>query len=450
MTHSVTRVRPTLAVASMTMVALVLTGCSGGGNGDQAADSLTPEALDAALEEGGEITYWGWAPAAEDQIAAFEDAYPNVTVKFTNTGGGGDHNLKLQNAVTAGSGGPDVAGLEYHILPQFVLGESVVDLTSAGFDDLADKHTESTWGYVSQYDGVWALPQDAGPMAMFYNAAVYDEYGLTVPTTWGEFAEQAAALREANPDAALAGDFGEPSFTMSMIRQAGGTPFSVDGTDVTIDLQDDGAKRWTETWNPLVQQQLLDTTTATWSDEWRAALGDGSIASVISGAWMAGVLESSVPDGAGDWRVAPMPTYVGETSTSEMGGSAHVVMKDSENPALAAAFVRWLSEDQTSIDIFMASGGFPSTVADLESDAFLGAESAYFGGQKINEVLLDSSENVPSDWQFLPWQSYASSIFSDTVGSAYVNRTDINDGLVAWQDSNVKYGNGQGYTVNGG
>lgn len=434
-----------VAAATSLMVAAALAGCSSAGGGTAADNS--PEAIDAALEKGGEITYWGWSPSAAEQAKAFEKAYPNVTVKYVDTGGGGDHNLKLQNAITSGKGAPDISQLEYHILPQFVLSEGVVDLTEFGFGELEEDFTASTWSSIAQDDGIWGLPQDAGPMALFYNKAVYDQYGLTVPTTWEEFSEQAKKLHDADPSKFLLNDFGEPSFTTSMIRQAGGRPFTVEGGDVTIDLQDAGATKWTDTWNPLLEQGLLDTTTATWSDEWFSALGDGSIASLISGAWMPGVLESSVAGGAGDWRVAPMPTYGNDPTTSEIGGSAHVVVEQSEKQALAAGFLRWLAHDEASTDIFIESGGFPSTVTDLESEEFLGAESEYFGGQKINEVFLESSKNVNTDWQFLPWQAYASSIFSDTVGQAYLNQTDINDGLIAWQKSNVDYGNEQGYTV---
>lgn len=431
--------------------ATFLAACSGGPGaepGGGGAGELSPEALDAALEEGGEITYWGWSPSAADQVEAFRAEYPDVTVNYTDTGGGGDHNLQLQNAVSAGSGGPDVSQLEYHILPQFVLGEAVQDLTAFGLDGLAEDFTESTWESVALYDGLWGLPQDAGPMALFYNQDVYDEHDLTVPTTWEEFAEQAGKLNDADPSTYLAGDYGSPSFTLSMIRQAGGQPFVVDDTDVTIDLQDGGALRWTEVWNPLVQDGLLDTSTADWSDEWYMALNDGSIASIISGAWMAGVLTNGVSEGEGAWRVAPMPTHGDDAATSEMGGSTHVVMEQSENKALAAAFVRWLSHDSGSIGIFMDSGGFPSTVAELESEEFLETEWSYFGGQRVNEVFLESSNNVPDGWQFLPWQSYAASIYSDTVGPAYVNSSDINEGLLAWQEANVRYGNEQGYTVN--
>ncbi len=74
---------------------------------------LGSQDLDAALEEGGTITYWTWTPSAEAQVAAFEDQYPNVDVKLVNAGTGNDHYTKLQNAIKAGSGGPDVAQIEY-------------------------------------------------------------------------------------------------------------------------------------------------------------------------------------------------------------------------------------------------------------------------------------------------------------------------------------------------
>ncbi len=48
----------------------------------------------------------------------------------------------------------------------------------------------------------------------------------------------------------------------------------------------------------------------------------------------------------------------------------------------------------------------------------------------------------------MPYQVYANSVFNDTVGKAYVSSTKLTDGLKAWQDASVKYGNDQGFTVN--
>jgi multiple sugar transport system substrate-binding protein len=126
------------------------------------------------------------------------------------------------------------------------------------------------------------------------------------------------------------------------------------------------------------------------------------------------------------------------------------VLEQSDNPDLAAAFVRWLNNDQDSIDVFLKSGGFPATKADLESSEFKNFSSPYFGGQKINEVLTTSATQVSSGWKYLPYQLYAETIFSDTVGQAYANNTDLNGGLRAWQDALVDYGKQQAFTVKEG
>jgi len=167
----------------------------------------------------------------------------------------------------------------------------------------------------------------------------------------------------------------------------------------------------------------------------------------VIGAWMPGVLESSVPDAAGDWAVAPMPSYDGTPVTAENGGGGQAVVKQSKNPALAAAFLRWLNNDPESLTIFAESGGFPSTTAQLSDPAFVGQESEYFGGQKINEVLTQASKDVVPGWSYLPYQVYANSIYGDTVGQAYANGTDLNDGLATWQEQLIAYGTEQGFTV---
>uniref|UniRef100_UPI0031597E21 hypothetical protein n=1 Tax=Rathayibacter sp. VKM Ac-2630 TaxID=1938617 RepID=UPI0031597E21 len=159
------------------------------------------------------------------------------------------------------------------------------------------------------------------------------------------------------------------------------------------------------------------------------------------------MLESSVADASGDWAVAPIPTYDGTPVSAENGGGGQSVTSQSENPALAAAFLRWLNSDPASVDVFLESGGFPSTTADLTDPEFVSAESEYFGGQKINEVLTQASEDVRPGWSYLPYQVYANSVFGDTVGQAYANGTSLDDGLADWQGKLVQYGNEQGFTV---
>ncbi|WP_416393860.1 MULTISPECIES: ABC transporter substrate-binding protein [unclassified Curtobacterium] len=431
------------AVAIGVTAAVALAACASGGS----SSGGSSDDISKALKDGGTLTYWSWTPSAKDQVAAFEKAYPKVKVKLVNAGTGADQYTKLQNTIKAGSGAPDVAQVEYYALPQFALSDSLLDLSSYGFGDLEDKFAASTWSSVDMDGKIYGLPQDSGPMALFYNKAVFDKYGISVPKTWDEYVAAAKKLHTADPDAYIAADSGDAGFTTSMIAQAGGTPFTTKGDKVTINLEDAGTKKWTKTWDQLVEQGLLSKTVG-WSDDWYKQLGNGQIATLITGAWMPGNLEASVADASGDWRVAPMPTYDGGTAqTANNGGSAEAVMKQSKNPALAAGFLKWLNSSKESTGVFMKSGGFPSTTADLESSAFLDEKPEYFGGQQINKVLVDASKSSTNDFTYLPYQVYANSVYADTVGQSYENGTSLESGLAAWQKALAKYGEDQGFTV---
>ncbi len=73
-------------------------------------------------------------------------------------------------------------------------------------------------------DGIYGLPMDSGPMALFYNTTVFEKYGVSVPpTTWDEYLTAARALHAADPDVYITNDTGDAGFTTSMIWQAGGT-----------------------------------------------------------------------------------------------------------------------------------------------------------------------------------------------------------------------------------
>ena len=53
-----------------------------------------------------------------------------------------------------------------------------------GANDVKDQFVPWTWSQVSQGTGVYAYPQDSGPMVMFCNDAVLAKDNITVPTTW--------------------------------------------------------------------------------------------------------------------------------------------------------------------------------------------------------------------------------------------------------------------------
>jgi multiple sugar transport system substrate-binding protein len=425
-------------IATAGVLALGLTACSSGGDsgsgsGDAAAD-------------GGSLTVWAWDNTVEPIADAYMEENPDVTIDVVNAGTNTDEYTALQNAVAAGSGIPDLAQIEYYAVPQFAIGESLADLSEFGASDLDGTYSPGPWSAVQQGEGVYGLPMDSGPMALFYNTTVFEKYGVEVPTTWDEYLEAARALHAADPNVYITNDTGDAGFATSMIWQAGGHPYTVDGTDVTVDFADEGSTKFADMWQQLIDEDLI-APTSSWSDEWYQGLGNGTLATLTIGAWMPGNLEASVTQASGQWRVAPMPQWeAGQSVSSENGGSAMSITSASPSKELAYDFLSYLSNgDGTQIRI--DAGGFPATTADLESDEFLNKESEYFGGQKINEVLSQSAADVAEGWQYLPFQVYANSVFNDTVGQAYVGSTTLTEGLQAWQQQSIDYGNEQGFTT---
>lgn len=442
--------RATSAVAVVGAASAALSACGGSDDSSSGgAASADPSAAAQAATEGGDLLVWAWDNTIQPCAEAFMKKYPKVKVTVTNVGTSADQYTALQNAVSAGKGGPDVAQVEYYALPQFSIGEALADLTAYGAADLDGTYTAGPWAAVKSGEGVYGLPLDSGPMAMFYNKEVFDELGLEVPTTWDEYLDTAREIHEADPTKYIANDTGDAGATLSGLWQAGAQPYKVDGTNVTIDFSGDAVDKFSELQTTLIKEELVAPISG-WTDEWFQALGDGTIATLTTGAWMPGNFTSSVANASGKWRVAAQPVWEeGKAACAENGGSSLAVMKASSKAALAYAFVSFCSAEAEGIKIRIDGGAFPSTTAELESEEFLGKEFEYFGGQKANEILSQAAKDVLPGWQYLPFQVYANSVFNDHVGKAYTSKgaTSIADGLASWQDACISYGKEQGFTV---
>ncbi|WP_371658105.1 ABC transporter substrate-binding protein [Streptomyces sp. NBC_00280] len=433
-------------ITLLSVLALGATAC--GGSDDDSSDQKGVSAADiqAALTKGGTVNVWAWEPTLKSVAANFEKKYPKVKINLVAERSGDKHYTALSNAIAAKKGVPDVAQVEYFALSQYSLTKGLTDLAPYGADKLKAKYTPGPWNAVSDGDKVYGLPMDSGPMAMFYNKKVFDKYKVAVPTTWDEYVDAAAKLHKADPKVYIANDAGDAGFTTSMLWQAGSRPYKVDGTKVSVNFDDAGAKKYTDTWQKLLDQKLVSPING-WTDDWYKGLGDGTIATLTTGAWMPANFVSGVPQAAGDWRAAPMPAWTkGDKASAENGGSSLALPELGKNKELAYAFVEYANAGdgvQTRVD----EGAFPATTAQLQDPAFLSKKFEYFDGQEANKIFADSAANVASDWSYLPFQQYANSIFNDTVGKAYISSEKLSAGLKTWQDASIKYGTEQGFTV---
>src|SRR5579859_2512300 len=172
--------------------------CSSGGSstssGGGGATSGGATTIAQALQQPATLTFWAWAPQSKDIVAAFEKQYPKVKVNLVNAGTATTEYTKLENAIKAGSGVPDVAQIEYYALPQFALPGSLADLSQLGLGSVQSQVAAAVWDSVDIGGKLVGLPQDTGPMALFYNQKVFAKYHLAVPATWAEYVTDAQKL----------------------------------------------------------------------------------------------------------------------------------------------------------------------------------------------------------------------------------------------------------------
>jgi multiple sugar transport system substrate-binding protein len=106
------------AAAFMALLAASLPTASA----QSAGDYKEPDYTKFKPEEG-QITleFWSWVGGLDKTVKDFEQAFPNIKIHVNNVGGGPAEYEKLQTALKAGSGAPDVAQVEYDFLPSFMV-----------------------------------------------------------------------------------------------------------------------------------------------------------------------------------------------------------------------------------------------------------------------------------------------------------------------------------------
>ncbi|MEO3810807.1 sugar ABC transporter substrate-binding protein [Sphaerisporangium sp. B11E5] len=430
-----------LSAALVPMFALA--ACSGGaGGGGGAAGS---GGGDAPVK----LKVWSWDGTVARAVPGFQAANPNIKVEVVNAGSSQDEYKALDNAIQAGSGVPDVVMFEYFAVPYFAIPGKLADLGEFGVQNLKNDYVQAAWNDVTVNGKVYALPSDYGPSAMFYNAATFKKAGIDKPpATWDEYYEAAKKIRALGDDYYIAQDTGDIFFLLSLIWQAGGRPFKVDGTKVHIDFTDPGTTKAVTFWQKMLDEGLVNTKITGWSDDWNRALNDGTLATQTMGGWLTSTLPERAPKAAGDFKVALMPQWTqGDKVGSANGGSSFGIPAASEHKEAAFKFLEYFAHGG-GLSSRVDAGAFVPNTSVLDSEEFRSKANEYFGDQKVGAVLAEASEIVGIGWQYPPFFEWARSIYGDIASPFYTSgKGSLAEILQQWKQRCVQYGNEQGFEV---
>lgn len=211
---------------------------------------------------------------------------------------------------------------------------------------------------------LWGVSAEAEIVGFFYNKTIFEEHGLSVPTTFAEFETLLGALREAGVEPIIFGNldkwqaihlFGEiqgtyttREFLDNLIYRRGGASFDdqsmIDAANKVIE--------WRE------NNYFLEGFEGINGDDAVPVFTSGGGAMLMQGSWWAGGVADELGEEAGFFLMPPQEA--GGTVMHVGGvGIPYSITTNAEDPDLAAEFINSLVTEEAR-NLFIETGILPS------------------------------------------------------------------------------------------
>jgi lactose/L-arabinose transport system substrate-binding protein len=391
-------------------------------------------ALNAAAAE--TLTVWAWSTAAKglsEIVPAFEKANPGVKVEVQEIAWEEMHK-KLFTVLAAGTGAPDVTGIEGNLAQQYVTG--LLDVTDR-LEPYYDVINTCKLGE-AQVDGrIYAIPWDTGPVGIYYRTDIFEEAGIKeFPATWDEFRELGKKLSTSRRkmiaiDPGL--DVNSVNFynIRPMLNQMGSGYLDA---DQNITLNTPEMARVLETlYNMMHVDNIAITDIKMRSPAWYAAMKSGRFLTVPGAAWFAGVIEGQAPEMAGKWGVFPMPAMEpGGAQAAALGGSVLAIPKQTKKADLAWKFVEFAVLNRDSqLHMFKTYNLFPSLETTYD-DAYFDQPDEYYSNQPLNRLFASIAEDIPT-YYYSPYFGELDDMVRNTAYQYLTKQISLEDALATMQ-----------------
>lgn len=398
------------ATAAVAALGLLVTACGGSDGSTGAASDGKPVTID----------YWTWTLGAKSTVDAFNRTHKDIKVRFTEIPSGTEGYSKLANAVQAGNA-PDVATIEYQMVPEFASQGNLIDLTKYAGETVKTKFPKPVQSLVTFGGRTWTVPYDVAPQLLYYRTDLFKKYGIAVPKTWDEFRTAAEKVRKQDKNVRLASfPKNDPALLAALAWQAGGKWFGTQGDAWKTGVNDTATKKVAAYWDGLVKDGLVQTFTG-YSPEETKARAQGSTLAFLGASWSAGGMKTALPDLKGKWAAAPMPNW-GTPAVGNYGGTSYGVLKGSEHAQAAAEFITWLTTDKAGVEARLADLASPSSAlpanADMRKVAAAKFDTSYFNGRDLYALASQQADTIVPGWTWGPDQMDVYTAIQDTTAKS--------------------------------
>lgn len=416
-----------VGLAGAAAIAMTLTACTPG-SGQSAAPSLDPDrTVQTDVSKMGDLTLTVWDQEVrggqDEQMkqlnAAFEKAYPNITIKRVSQSF--DDLGKTLRLALSGDDAPDVvqANNARNSMGAFVKAGQLLPLDAwSDAYGWADRYPESILKY-SQYseDGTtfgsgstYGLPQVGEIVGVFYSKAKLAGLGIELPTDWAGFEAALATAKGAGETPLLLGNIEKwPAVHVFGPVQGALVP--------SDDIEKLGFGNAGASWETPENEAAAETLSSWQTDgffndgvngtDYDAAwqmLTKGEGVFLMGGSWLAADLEDAMGDDVGFFTP---PATAGEGAHTTGGtGLPFTVTSATKNPDLAAAYIDFITNDD-AMAILADTGNLP--VIDTQK---------YAPESGVLHDVYSSFGSVTTDGVLLPYLDYATPTMGDTLGES--------------------------------
>jgi alpha-glucoside transport system substrate-binding protein len=385
-------------LATIGAIGMILTGCSAGtptpGTSNGGGD-LNGVTLNVAAD---------WSGAEQANFQKVLDAFTQNTGAKVNYTSYGSNVATTLNTKIAGGDPPDVAVIpQPGLLQSLAKAGSLIELSKDTMDTVTENFSKD-WVDLGSVDGkaygVWF--KGANKSTVWYNTAVYDNAGATVPKTWDDFVAQLKKVADSGVAGLSVGaDVGWPLsdwFENVYLRTAGPekydqlTTHEIPWTDPSvIEALTVLSKLWSDT--TIVepggaQRTFGDSVNEVFADPAKAG-------TVYEGDFVAGNITSQTKAKIGtDAKFYDFPSINGSDPAVVGAGNAAVQLKDNKG---AAALMTYLASPEAA-SIWVKLGGFTSPnksvdIGDYPDDTSKQIAEALVGAKTFR---FDMSDQAPS------------------------------------------------------
>ena len=415
---------------------------------------LWAAAIPTAAQDASEVTLTMWTH--DDSLVKFFNAraeewkerYPDINFTFDFEVVPSVFDVVLTN-LAAGEGIPDLLGIEQGVFPRFMQGGIIeskfLDLTDLLADDydliVEGRHTPYT------YQGrVYGVDSALCGVVYYYQPAIFEERGLSVPTTWDEFMDTGAILAEEGIALSYLIDHG--GMFMMYLLQRNGEIFNEHGEFVLPEEENRGIA--IEVLN-LMREGIESgaITVIAGSEAWGptpiTAYREGRIAGTIMPDWYSDyILKPQAEDMAGQWRIAPMPAWDDGRGhkTTVWGGTGFAVSRESENAKYAWELLQYTYVTlENQIKRYEEIAYYPTMPAAFHDERIVGLSDAYYDGQKTGEVFAEIVDDVPIWYQSVFRAAFEQQMSAELVAfyEGAISAEETIDNVIAYVEDEIAF-----------